>query len=104
VALPGLRGRSARLQTNYNVTQVPYSYDDPKFESQLHKIDVYMDYLEVRSTFLFTRYRSKFKNGFSDCGRMQIQDDMCRQRFICEVASSPTAYSPLYKVFKKQLR
>jgi hypothetical protein len=60
VALPGLRGRSARLQTDYNVTQVPYSYDDPKFASQLQKIDVYMDYLEVRSTFLFTPYRSKF--------------------------------------------
>ncbi|XP_046647200.1 uncharacterized protein LOC124337161 isoform X2 [Daphnia pulicaria] len=79
VALPGLRGRSARLQSNYNVTQVPYSYDDPKFASQLQKIDVYMDYLE-------------------------IPDDMCRQRFICEVASSPTAYSPLYNVFEKQLR
>ncbi|XP_046647199.1 uncharacterized protein LOC124337161 isoform X1 [Daphnia pulicaria] len=78
VALPGLRGRSARLQSNYNVTQVPYSYDDPKFASQLQKIDVYMDYLE-------------------------IPDDMCRQRFICEVASSPTAYSPLYNVFEKQL-
>ena len=29
---------------------------------------------------------------------------MCRQRFLCEVAASPTAYSPLYGVFKKQLR
>lgn len=105
MALPGLRGRSARLQTDYNVTHVPYSYDDPKFASQLQKIDVYMDYLEVRSTFLFTPYRSKFfLNGFSDCGWMQIPYDMCRQRFICQVASSPTAYSPLYNVFKKQLR
>lgn len=34
----------------------------------------------------------------------QVADDMCRQRFLCEVASSPTTYSPLYDVFKKQLR
>ena len=34
----------------------------------------------------------------------QVPDDMCRQRFICEVASSPKTYSPLYGIFKKQLR
>ncbi|XP_032782451.2 uncharacterized protein LOC116920343 [Daphnia magna] len=78
VALPALRGRSARSQTEYNATEVPYSYDDPLYAAQLQKIDIYMDYMEIR-------------------------DDMCRQRFICEVASSPDTYSPLYGIFKKQL-
>ncbi|XP_057377799.1 uncharacterized protein LOC130699563 [Daphnia carinata] len=78
VALPALRGRSARSQTEHNVTEVPYSYDDPLYVAQLQKIDMYMDYMEIR-------------------------DDMCRQRFICEVASLPDTYSPLYGIFKKQL-
>lgn len=47
VALPAMKGRGARSQTDYNVTKVPYSYDDPLFASQLQKIDMYMDYLEV---------------------------------------------------------
>lgn len=35
VALPALRGRSARSQTEYNATEVPYSYDDPLYSAQL---------------------------------------------------------------------
>lgn len=33
----------------------------------------------------------------------QIGDDMCRQYFLCEIAASPTTYSPMYSIFKKQL-
>lgn len=47
VALPAMKGRSARSQNQYNGTQVPYSYDDPLFAAQLQKIDLYMNYLEV---------------------------------------------------------
>lgn len=101
MALPALKGRSARSQTEYNMTKVPYSYDDPLFAVQLQKIDMYMDYLEV-STMNNLNLTKHFNLWF--VWDAQVLDDMCRQRFLCQVASSPKNYSPLYGIFKKQLR
>ena len=34
---------------------------------------------------------------------LQINDDMCKQRYLCEMAADPDTYSPVFPVFAKPL-
>ncbi|KAK2709867.1 hypothetical protein QYM36_013521 [Artemia franciscana] len=75
-----LEGRSARAAASPTEdSKMEHTYDPVIYRPNLKKLDAYFTYLEIK-------------------------EEVCRQRFLCEMGLDTERFGPIYNLFKNQLR